>query len=112
MLAIIAEIFTHRAAGERRDILHRRRVGRRSSNDDGILQCATLFEDARKLRYSRTLLTDRDIDAIELVFLIARFVDRLLVQDRIENDRRLPGLTVSDDQLALATADRDQRVNS
>ena len=38
-------------------------------------------------------------------------VDRLLVDDRVEGDGGLAGLAVADDQLALAAADRDQRVD-
>src|SRR5262249_28250614 len=38
-------------------------------------------------------------------------VDRLLVEDRVERDRGLAGLAVADDQLALAAADRDERVD-
>ena len=35
----------------------------------------------------------------------------LLVDDRVDGDRRLAGLAVTDDQLALAAADRDHRVD-
>src|SRR5690625_972904 len=35
----------------------------------------------------------------------------LLVDDRIEGDRRLTGPTVTDDQLSLTPADRDHRVD-
>src|SRR5690606_17442028 len=38
-------------------------------------------------------------------------VGRLLVEEGVKNDGRLAGLAVADDQLALATADRDQRVD-
>jgi hypothetical protein len=49
----------------------------------------------------RALLTDRHIDAVELDVLVLRLVQRLLVQDGVEHDGRLPGLTIADDQLAL-----------
>src|ERR1700754_2557869 len=35
----------------------------------------------------------------------------LVVDDRVDRDRRLAGLAVADDQLALAAADRDHRVD-
>ncbi len=38
-------------------------------------------------------------------------VERLLVEDGVERQRRLAGLAVADDQLALAAADRDQGVD-
>src|SRR6185437_6999517 len=38
-------------------------------------------------------------------------VERLLVQDCVERDRGLAGFAVTDDQLALATTDRNQRID-
>src|SRR5690606_18843574 len=46
-----------------------------------------------------------------LLALVIAVIERLLVQEGIENDRGLAGLAVADDELALATADRDQRVD-
>src|SRR5208282_5718846 len=54
---------------------------------------------------------DGDIDAIELQLLVARLVDVALVDDGVDRDRRLAGLAVADDELALAAADRDQAVD-
>src|SRR6202042_459227 len=74
-------------------------------------QCALLFEHLHELRDGRALLPDCDVDAIELDVLVRLGVQRLLIEDGIERDRSLAGLTVADDQLALAAADRDQRVD-
>ena len=46
---------------------------------------------------------DRDVDRDQ--------VGVLVVDDRVDRDRRLAGLAVADDQLALAAADRDHRVD-
>src|SRR5205807_4831557 len=54
---------------------------------------------------------DRDIDAIQLDLLVGLGVERLLVQNGVERDRGLAGLAVADDQLALASADRGQRID-
>ena len=48
---------------------------------------------------------------IQLLLLVGAGVDRLLVDDRVDDHRGLAGLAVTDDQLALAAADRDQRVD-
>src|SRR6266849_10424045 len=48
------------------------------------------------------LLTDSDVDAKDVV--------AFLVQDGVDRDRRLAGLSVSDDQLPLPAADRYQRI--
>src|SRR5712664_4182544 len=111
MHAVVAEIFAHGAGGERRDVLHRRRIGCGRRNDDRIFQCALLFQHLHELRNVRALLADGDVDAIQLDLLVAGGVERLLVQDGVERDRGLAGLAVADDQLALATADRDQRID-
>src|SRR4051795_10602553 len=111
MHAVVAKIFAHGAAGERRKILHRRRVGGGSGDDDGIFQRALLFQHFHELRHRRALLADRDVDAIQLDLLVPGGVERLLVEDGVERDRGLAGLAVADDQLALAAADRDQRVD-
>src|SRR5205814_5652157 len=64
-----------------------------------------------ELGNGRALLADRDIDAIQLDVLVRLRVERFLVQNGVERDRGLAGLAVADDQLALATADRDQRID-
>src|SRR4029077_12936846 len=49
------------------------------------------------------LLPDRHVDADQVL--------AALVQDRVDEDRRLARGAVADDQLALASADRDHRVD-
>src|SRR5207248_1783383 len=65
---------------------------------------------ADDLRDGRALLADGDVDAIELLALVVALVGGALVDERVERDRGLAGLAVADDQLALAAADRHQRV--
>src|SRR5262249_47683981 len=48
-------------------------------------------------------LPDRDVDADQVLVLV--------VDDRVDRDRRLAGLAVADDQLSLAAADRDHPVD-
>src|SRR5207244_2419194 len=59
----------------------------------------------------RALLADGDVDAADLLVLVAGLPVLLLVDDRVDGDRGLAGRTVTDDQLALATADRGHRVD-
>src|ERR1700716_675698 len=111
MHAVVAEIFPHGAAGERRQVLHRRGVGGGGGDYDRIVERALLLQHLDELGDGRALLADGDIDAIELDGLVARGVERLLVEDGVERDRGLAGLAVADDQFALAAADRDQGVD-
>src|SRR3954449_9630380 len=109
--AVVAEILAHGAAGEGGDVLHRRRIRGGGGDDDRIFQRALFFQHLHELGNGRTLLADRDIDAIQLDVLVRLRVERLLVEDGVERDRGLAGLTVADDELALAAADRDQGVD-
>src|SRR6202171_4585011 len=86
-------------------------IGGGGRDDDRVFQRALLLQHLDELRDGRALLADRDIDAIQLDLLVAGGVDRLLVQDGVERDCGLAGLAVADDQLALAAADRDQRID-
>src|SRR3546814_7918313 len=50
------------------------------------------------------------LDAVELLPLVVALVDALLIDEGIDGDGGLAGLTVADDQLALAAADGHERV--
>ena len=109
--AVVAEPFAHGAAGERREILQRRRIARGGGDDDRVFHRARVFERLDDLRDRRALLADGDIDAIELLLLVAALIDGALIDDRVDGDGGLAGLAVADDQLALAAADRDEAVD-
>ena len=103
VLAVVEEVLAHRAAGERRHPLDRRRLLRGRGDDDRVLHRARVAQPLDHLRDRRALLPDRDVDADH--------VPAALVQDRVDRDRGLAGRAVADDQLALAAADRDHRVD-
>ena len=93
----VAEIFAHGAAGIGGDILHRRGIRSCGGHHDAIVHRTVVFEYFHHLRHRRPLLPDRDVDADH--------VAALLVNDRVQRDRRLAGLAVPDHQFALAPAD-------
>src|SRR5262249_47363157 len=111
MHAVVAEKFAHGAAGKRCDVLHRCGLRGSRRDHDRVFERALLFQHLDELRHRGALLADRDIDAIELDLLVARCVQRLLVQNRVERDRGFARLSVANDQLALAATDGDERVN-
>jgi hypothetical protein len=110
--AVVAEELAHGGAGERSQELQRGRLRGRGGDDDGVVQGAALFERLDDLGDGRALLTDGDVDAVELFAFRRRSgVGRLLVQDGVDGDGGLADLTVTNDQLALAAADGDQGVD-
>ena len=58
-----------------------------------------------------SLLSDGDVDAVELLLLVSGLVEALLVDDGVDGDGGLAGLTITDDQLTLASADGHERVD-
>src|SRR6266576_4485188 len=103
VLLVVEEVLAHRAAGERGHPLDRRGLLRGRGDDRRVLHRALVAELLVDLRNGGRLLTDRDVDADD--------VRVLLVQDRVDQDRRLAGLPVADDQLALAAPDVRHRVD-
>src|SRR5262249_5123199 len=80
-------------------------------HDNRVLKGAVVLERLDDARHRRALLADADIDAVELLALVARGVDLLLVQDGVDDHRGLAGLAVADDQLTLAAPYGDERVD-
>ena len=103
VLALVEEVLGHRAAGVRGHELDRRRLVGGRGDDDRVVERAGLVEDPGDLDHGRHPLADGDVDADQVLVLV--------VDDRVDRDRRLPGLAVADDQLALAAADRDHPVD-
>src|SRR4051794_37487127 len=101
--AAVTEVPPHRAGGIRADVEQRRRIRRAGRDDDRVLHRAGVFERPYHLRDRRLLLADRVVDADDVL--------PLLVDDRVDRDGGLARLAVADDQLALAAADRDHRVD-
>ena len=103
VLAFVEEVLAHRAAGVGRHELDRRRLVGGRGDDDRVLQRAVFVERLRERDDGRHALADRDVHRDDAGVLV--------VDDRVDRDRRLAGLAVADDQLSLAAADRDHRVD-
>src|SRR6516164_3638673 len=111
MHTIIAEIFAHDAAGIGGDVLQRGRLRGSGGYDDRVIEGTVVLQRLDDLSDRRAFLANRDIDAVELARLVGAGIDLLLIQNSIDDQRGLAGLTVADHQLALAAADRYQRVD-
>ncbi len=111
MLALVHPVLPDGRAGVGRDVLVASRVRRRCRDDRGVLERAGLLQGSANGSDGRALLTNRDVNAAHLLLRVTAVPGALLVHDRVDSDSRLPGLAVADDQLPLATTDRDHRVN-
>mmetsp|Transcript_22961 Transcript_22961/g.38656 ORF Transcript_22961/g.38656 Transcript_22961/m.38656 type:complete len:458 (-) Transcript_22961:76-1449(-) len=103
----------HGSCGVRGQELHGGRVGRCRGHNDCVFNRTGLFELFHQLGHCGPLLTNSNIDAIELLALViaCRVVIGFLVQDRVQSNGSFAGLTVPNDQLSLATANWDHRVH-
>ena len=99
IFAAIAEVFTHRAAGVGRDVLHRRRFGSRRSDDDGVFHRAVGFQRTHDILDRRRFLTDSDVDTDHVL--------AFLIDDRIDRDRGLPRLAIADFKPVCIGCDTD-----
>jgi hypothetical protein len=89
---------------ERCDVLKRSGFGSGGSDDDGVFHGIVLFKGLDELGNSGSLLSDGDVDAVKLLALIGSLVPALLVENGIEGDGSLSGLTITNDQFTLTTA--------
>src|SRR5690606_11768710 len=98
----VAEVLTHGAASVGRQVLQGGGFGSGGRNNDGVGQCTVLFELAHHVGNGRLLLTDRYVHALNAAVF--------LVDDGVDGQSGLTDLTVTDDQLTLATANRNHGV--
>ena len=85
---IVSKELSHGTAGVRRQVLQRRRVRRRRRHHDRIFHGVGVGQSLDYLRHGRPLLTNSDVDAVELGFLVLALVESLLVYDGVNGDRR------------------------
>ena len=88
--------------GVRRDVGEPRRVVALGHDDDGVVHRVLLSEGRHRLGHGGGALADGAVDAKD--------VFTPLVQDGVERDGRLARLPITEDQLALAAPDGDERV--
>ncbi len=116
VLTFVHEVFGDRTTGIRSKVLHRGGVRSGGGNNGGVFHRAGVFEDLLGPGDVRELLADRDVDTIERLVVLQFALFSGLILDRLGNDGvdcngRLTGCAVTDDQLPLATAHGDHRVD-
>jgi hypothetical protein len=101
--ALVEEVLGHRAARVGRHELDRRRLVGGRRHDDAGVERARLGEGLGQADHRGHALADGDVHGHDARVLV--------VDDRVDRDRRLARLAVADDELALAAADRDHGVD-
>jgi len=105
MLAVVAEELSHGGSGVWGEELEWGGVGSGGGDDDAVVHGATLIELSDELGDGGSLLSDTDVDAGKRLLL------GLLVDDGVNGDGGLSGLTITDDKLTLSTSDWDEGVD-
>ena len=94
------------------DLLKRSGLRGSGGNDNRVLHGVVLLKGLDELSDGRTLLTDGNVDTVKLLGLVGRgVVTTLLVEHGIESDGSLTGLTITNDQLTLTTADGNHGID-
>lgn len=126
MAAVVTEPLTHGATGVWGQVLEWGGVGSGGNDDNGVLHGVVGLQAGDELGDGGLFLADGDVDAVpdkKLAFqirkwsylqflgLVVTVVPGGLVQHGVEGDGGFTGLTITNDQLTLATANWDKGVN-
>ena len=103
VLAVLHPVLAHGAAGVGGEKLEGRGVRRRRYHHHRVVHGPERVEGGHRLSDRGGLLADGHVDAVH--------AQAALVQDGVEGDGGLARLAVADDQLSLAPADGDERVD-
>jgi len=109
--AVVSEPLTDRTSGERSQVLQWGGLRSSGGNNDRVLQGVVLLQGLDQLSDGRSLLTDSDVDTVQLLLLVITGVPSLLVQDGVQSDSGLTSLTVTNDQFSLTSSDWHQSVD-
>lgn len=83
VFAVVSEVFTHGATRVGSEILQGSGIRGGSRYDDGIFNGISVGQTFKNLSDSGPLLTNGDVDAVQLLFLVVGVVETFLVDDGI-----------------------------
>ena len=106
VLGVVTEELTDGASRVGSQELEGCGVGGSGSDDNGVLHAVSLLEQTGDVGDRGSLLSDGDVDAVERLGLVTSLEDGLLVQDGVDGDGSLASLSITNDQLTLASANR------
>ena len=79
-------------------------IGGSGGNNDGVFKSVFVTESLHNVGDGGSLLSNSDIDAVELLLDFSGFESSLLVKDGVDSDGGLTGLSISNDKLTLSSA--------
>ena len=113
MHTVVTEIFTHSCSGVRGNKLQWSCFRSSGCNHNGIIHSAIVAQSFYHLCYRRAFLTNGNINAKQFFAVIfCHVISAFLIDDCINNNRSLTGLTVANNQLTLTASNRNKRINS
>jgi hypothetical protein len=111
VLAIVPEPLAHGACREGGEVLQRSGFRGGGSNNDRVLERIVLLEGLDELGNGGTLLANGDVDAVKLLGLVVAVVPALLVENGVEGDGSLAGLTITNDKFTLSTSNGNHGID-
>ena len=99
----VTEVFAHCATGVWCQVLQCSRFRRGCYHNDGVRQCAVLFQFTNHVGNGGRFLADSHVHTFDAGIT--------LVDDGVDCHRGFTGLTVTDDQFTLTTTDWDHGIN-
>ena len=111
VLSVISEPLSDGGSREGSEVLERGGFGSGRGDDDGVLHRVVLLQSLYELGDGGSLLSDGDVDAVELGGFVLSVVPSLLVEDGVDGDGGLSGLSITDDELSLSTTDGNHGVD-
>mmetsp|Transcript_8630 Transcript_8630/g.10112 ORF Transcript_8630/g.10112 Transcript_8630/m.10112 type:complete len:544 (-) Transcript_8630:157-1788(-) len=111
VLAVVTEELADGTAGVGGQELEGGGFGGSGSDDNGVLHAVSILEQADDVGNGGALLADSDVDAVEGLGVVTGLEDSLLVDDGVDSDGGLAGLSVTNDKLTLASTNGHEGVH-
>jgi len=109
MLSVVSEEFTDGATGIGSQELKRGGFGSSSGNNNGVSKGIVVFQDFHDVSNGRSLLTNSNVNTVKSLGCISIWVieSSLLVDDSINSNGGLSGLSISNNEFSLTSSNRN-----
>ena len=111
MLGTVSEEFSNSASGIWSQELKWGGIGSSGGNDDGVVHGTEITESLNDVSNGRSLLSNSDVDAEKLLLLVSTLMVLLLVDNGINGNSGLTGLSITNDEFSLSSSDWHEGVN-